>query len=164
MKGRRSQYRSWRSSPQSIFVVSLRGGQDFFEPGEGQTLEISIPVDRNGNIGYPGQVQFGISGIGENQATEADFGGTYPSDFISFGGNDLTSNIVLTIYGNNAIDGDRTFVVSLHDVSTTGGSGQALVATSSIVCTIIDDDAPLPTTFVTYNNNDVYYNGNPVEM
>lgn len=150
-------------TPAMPFIVSLRTEASVYEGADAQITTLNIPVDRTGNIGYPGSVQWAVLGYGPTPATEADFGGAFPSDILSFGPNDLTATIQIAIHGNNVIDGDRHFRLSLNGPLTEGGSGVADIGVAAIICTIIDDDAAAPTSNVEYNNNPAYYDGNPSE-
>lgn len=143
------------------FVVSLRTEQSVYESATGQTSVMTVVVDRFGNMGYPGSVGWSVAPIGTNPATQADFGGDYPSDTVAFGPNDLTASFDITIHGNDTIDGDRTFQLSLGGAQTTGGSGIATIGIGSIICTILDDDTAGATSDVHYGGEPAYYGGNP---
>lgn len=158
MRGRRSG--RIRLQP-TQFIVSLQVAQTVTEGGAGGTVPLSIPVQRSGNAGFGGSVDWAVTASGANPATTADFGGAFPSGTLTFGAADLVQMIDLTIHGNDAADGDRTFTVTLSNVSTDGGSGLAAIAIPAIICTILDDD----TTSgggggATYAGNDALYTNN----
>lgn len=143
------------------FIVSLDVPVTAFEGAGSTTTPLNVNVTRSGNLGYTGTVDWTVTGSGTNPATTADFGGAFPSGTLNFGENETAKLIELTIHGNDTDDGDRTFTVTLTNPTTSGGSGVATIGVAAIICTIIDDDGVLPTTFTTYEGDDGYYAGDP---
>lgn len=122
------------------FIVSMQVEPTLVEGAQGGAAPFTIPVSRVGNIGYGGSVNWDVTPTGTNPATTADFGGAFPSGVLNFGTHDTLAEIVLTIHGNDETEGDRTFLVTLSNVSTDGGSGQAMIAIPAATCTIVDDE------------------------
>lgn len=145
----------------SQFVVSLNIPLQAFEGAGGTSAQVDVTASRSGNWGYVGSCDWVVSPAGDNPATLADFGGAWPSGTLNFGAEEASRPIQLTIYGNNSADGDRTFLVTISNPSTTGGSGAAAIGVGQVICTIIDDDTEAGTTFVKLGDLDVYYDGNP---
>lgn len=150
----------------SQMVYSLNTPLQAFEGAQGATSQISVRCDRSGNFGYSGTVTYQVTGTGANPATVADFGGAFPSGTLNFAGEDAAKDITLTLHGNNAADGDRAFLVSLSNPTTSGGSGVAVLGVGSVICTILDDDggATAGSTYggeaATYGGETVTYGGN----
>lgn len=141
------------------FIVSLQVPMTINEGAAAATTELNIPVSRAGNMGFGGTVDWAVTPTGTNPATTADFGGAFPSGTLTFSDTEFIKNIVLTIYGNNTIDNDRTFLVTLSNATTTGGSGLAVISIPSVVCTLIDDDVVGGGGGATYQGNDAIYYG-----
>lgn len=143
------------------FIVSMQVIPIMPEGAGGSSAVFSIPVQRNGNMGYGGSVDWAVTPSGASPATLADFGGAFPSGTLTFGANDLLREIDITIYGNDDADGDRTFTVTLSNVTTDGGSGMAMIAIPSVICTIVDDDTAGGGGGATYEGNDAIYRNDP---
>lgn len=143
------------------FTVSLDVPVTAFEGASATTTPLNVNCTRAGNIGFTGTVDWAVTGSGTNPATVADFGGAFPSGTLNFGAEETAKLIALTIHGNDTDDGDRTFTVTLTNATTTGGSGIAAIGIAAVICTIIDDDGATPTTFVSYEGDEVYYGPDP---
>lgn len=122
------------------FIVSMQVEPTAVEGAQGGAAPFIIPVSRSGNLGFGGSVDWAVTPVGSNPAIEADFGGAFPSGTLTFTGYQMNAEITITIHGNDIAEGDRTFLVTLSNVSTDGGSGQAMIAIPAATCTIIDDE------------------------
>lgn len=144
-------------------VYSIEPPPDVYEGAAAGTQEVVLNVRRGGNFGYAGTVDWSVAGFGTNPATTADFGGSWPSGQLAFDILDDLKTITLTISGNDSIDGDREYVVSLSNPTTSGGSGVAVIGVATVFGRILDDDVQNPTTFCLYETLPAYYGGQPIQ-
>lgn len=106
--------------------------------GNSGTTTFTFTVTRTGNLSGSASADFAVNGSTANAATEADFGGSFPTGSVSFAPNEATRTITVLVTGDTVQELDETFVVTLSNPSS--GSSLATATASSV---ITNDDASL---------------------
>ncbi|MCH4903198.1 hyalin, partial [Cylindrospermopsis raciborskii CHAB3438] len=73
-------------------------------------------------------------GSSANQADGTDFNGTLPSDTVSFAAGDTTQTITVNVSGDNTVEPDEGFTVTLSSPTN------ATITTATATGTINNDD------------------------
>jgi hypothetical protein len=114
--------------------------------GNSGNTAYAITVRRGGDLSGTDTVTATVSGTGSNPANAADFGGSFPSQVLSFAPTEATKVFTVNVSGDTAGEQNETFAVTLSSPSTDTvlvGSGR-----STITCTITNDDAALVGAFI----------------
>jgi hypothetical protein len=130
-------------APTWFYIETLAITQN--EGNSGNTA-YAITVRRGGDLSGTDTVTATVSGTGSNPANAADFGGSFPSQVLSFAPTEATKVFTVNVSGDTTGEQNETFAVTLSSPST----DTALVGSnkSAITCTITNDDAALLGTFV----------------
>jgi hypothetical protein len=114
--------------------------------GNSGSTAYAVTVRRGGVTSGTDSVTASASGTGLNPATAADFGGTFPSQVLTFAPGETSKVFTVNVSGDTSAEADETFKVALSAPST----GTALVGSnrSEITCTITNDDAQVAASFV----------------
>lgn len=112
----------------NLAITALTSNQD--EGDAGDSTVFSFLVTRTGDTSGASTAQFAVSG----DADAADFGGTLPSGTVSFAAGETTQQIDVTVSGDDDIELDETFSVTLS------GATGATLTTASASSTIVNDD------------------------
>lgn len=114
--------------------------------GNSGSTAYAVTVRRGGNLSGTNTVTATVSGVGLNPANAADFGGTFPTQVLSFGPTEATKVFTVNVSGDATAEFNETFAVTLSAPS----AGTVLVGSGKdkIVCTITNDDAALVGAFV----------------
>ncbi|MBI1242169.1 MAG: hypothetical protein GC195_11710, partial [Nostoc sp. RI_552] len=109
--------------------------------GEGNTgtTPFTFTVTRSGNTTGTSTVNWSVTGMGDNPATGADFGGTLPSGTVTFTAGQTTKQITVSVSGDISYEADEAFRVTLSNPVG------AIINTNTAEGTILNDDAPPPT-------------------
>ncbi|MFM2043119.1 MAG: hypothetical protein RLY86_1695, partial [Pseudomonadota bacterium] len=105
--------------------------------GDSGTTLLTFQVSRTGNGSGTASATYTVSGNSGLDA--ADFGGTLPSGTVSFAAGETVKTITIQVTGDNAIEGDERFTVTLGNPST---GVDLLVPQAS--GTILNDDPAAP--------------------
>lgn len=115
--------------------------------GNSGTTAYTITVRRGGNTSGSNTVAVAVSGTGITPANAADFqGGVFPSGTLSFAAGETTKTFTANVNGDTSAESDETFKFTLSAPS--GGAVLVASSKSELTCTIVNDDAPLPASFV----------------
>lgn len=114
--------------------------------GNAGNTAYAITVRRGGNLGGSNTVTATVSGTGINPASAADFGGSFPSQVLSFAASETTKVFTVNVAGDAAAELDETFKVTLSAPS--GGAQLVGSGKSELICTIANDDAAVIGAFV----------------
>ncbi|WP_290703118.1 Calx-beta domain-containing protein [Amphritea sp.] len=85
------------------------------EGQDGDSTVYTFRVTRTGNESLATDVDWAVAGLGDLDA--ADFGGTLPSGSLHFNANDNEEIISITVSGDDSIEADEDFTVSLSNAS-----------------------------------------------
>ncbi|MFB2737142.1 Calx-beta domain-containing protein, partial [Umezakia ovalisporum] len=109
--------------------------------GEGNTgtTPFTFTVTRSGNTTGTSTVNWSVTGMGDNPATGADFGGTLPSGTVTFTAGQTTKQITVSVSGDISYEADEAFRVTLSNPVG------AIINTNTAEGTILNDDALPPT-------------------
>lgn len=107
---------------------------DKAEGNSGDT-SFTFTVLRTGYVSGSTSVNFAIVGIGAEPADAADFGGSLPSGSVTFNGNETSKLITVHVSGDNVVEEDELFRISLS-----GATGGATFVTAAATGTIRNDD------------------------
>jgi hypothetical protein len=117
-------------------VVSIVGQSGAQAEGNGvtTTYRYTVSLDKAGLTGQT--VAWGLTGAGAQPANAEDFGGVLPAGTVTFAGGETSKTIVINVNGDETVEPDETFTVSLSGPSTGLTLGM-----STAVSTILNDDA-----------------------
>lgn len=102
--------------------------------GNSGSTAYTFEVTRAGNIEGNSTASYAVTGTGANPADAADFGGTLPSDTVSFAPGETRKVITINVSGDSTLEGNETFGVTLTNLR------YAPIATANATGTIINDD------------------------
>ncbi|KAA0681723.1 hypothetical protein DS837_22155 [Azospirillum brasilense] len=102
--------------------------------GSSGSTAYTFEVTRAGNIEGNSTASYAVTGTGASPADAADFGGTLPSDTVSFAPGETRKVITINVSGDSTVEGNETFGVTLTNLR------YAPIATASAIGTIINDD------------------------
>ncbi len=104
--------------------------------GSSGTTGFTFIVTRSGDVSAAVTLDYAVAGSGANPASAADFaGGALPSGILSFAANETSKSITVAVVGDNTLELDEGFTVTL-----TAPAGTT-VTTPSAAGTILNDDA-----------------------
>jgi hypothetical protein len=112
----------------NLSITALDASQA--EGDAGESTVFRFLVTRSGDTSGTATASFAVSG----DADAADFGGALPSGTVSFAAGETTQQIDITVAGDDAIEPDETFIVTLS------GAVGATIVTGSASSTIANDD------------------------
>jgi uncharacterized protein (TIGR02145 family) len=95
----------------------------------------SFVVNRGGKTNSSNDVDYAVTGKGNNPADADDFGGTFPRGSVSFSSGDTTQIINIKINGDTSLEPDETFVVTLSNATN-----DATITTATATSIIQTDD------------------------
>ncbi|MGB7327793.1 MAG: choice-of-anchor Q domain-containing protein, partial [Rubripirellula sp.] len=103
--------------------------------GDAGTTTLTFTVARSGNTTVAASVDFAVTGVGANPADADDFGGTLPSGTVDFASGETTRTISIIVSGDNVIEQDELFAVTLSNPS-----GDGTLSNPTVQAEIRDDD------------------------
>lgn len=103
--------------------------------GDTGTTAFTFTVTRTGDTGSAASANWSLAG---SDADAADFGGTLPSGTVNFAANQSESTITINVSGDNDVESDEGFTVTLDSVS---GNGE--ITTASAHGVIVNDDVQI---------------------
>ena len=103
--------------------------------GDNGSTAFTFTVTRTGDTSSAASASYSVS---STAADAADFGGTLPSGTVDFAANQSTATITIGVNGDNDVEADENFTVTLDSVS---GNGQ--ITTSAADGTIVNDDVQI---------------------
>ncbi|KAA1257883.1 putative outer membrane protein PmpB precursor [Rubripirellula obstinata] len=110
-------------------VPSFSIGTDLVSETEGDTGSkiFAFTVTRSGATTMATSVDFTVRGTGVSPADADDFGGSLPSGKIDFAANETTQTISISVSGDNLIESDESFTITLSssDVDAVISNAQA---------------------------------------
>jgi Ca2+-binding RTX toxin-like protein len=123
--------------PPTLAIVEANAAKT--EGHTGRTA-FTFTVTRSGDTSETSTVTYAVTGSGGNPASADDFGGALPSGTISFAANEASKTVTVDVSGDTTVEPDEGFTVTLSDPSN------ATIATGTAEGTILNDDAPPPST------------------
>jgi hypothetical protein len=108
------------------------------EEGNVNTTAFVYTVTRTGDLSQASAVDWAVTGSGANAANAADFGGVLPSGTATFLANQATATITILVQGDQQIEFDEQFTVTL--ANPVNGT----ITQASAVGVIVNDDLPPP--------------------
>ena len=109
------------------------------EGNSGKTF-YTFTVTRSGLLSGSSTAQWSVAGIGVHPADADDFGGSFPTDTVTFAAGETSKTITIEVSGDTIAESDETFAVILSD--PTG----ATITTASAEGVIVNDDTNLAIT------------------
>ncbi|TWU58392.1 CHRD domain-containing protein [Rubripirellula reticaptiva] len=103
--------------------------------GDAGTTTFTFTVSRSDDVDASTSVDFAVVGSGADPADAADFGGSLPSGTIIFAAGETSKTITIDVMGDNLIEQDETFTVTLSNATN-----PTTIATATAIATIQDDD------------------------
>ncbi|SMP69664.1 Dockerin type I repeat-containing protein [Neorhodopirellula lusitana] len=104
--------------------------------GDSGATAFTFTITRGGNTQGETTVQYTVSGTGSSPAAQTDFdGGVFPTGTVSFADGEVTQLLTINVLGDNGIEQDERFSVTLSNPS-----GDTTIATAVANGTILDDD------------------------
>ena len=103
--------------------------------GNSGTQAFSFVVTQAGDLSVSHDVLWSASGTGTHAADQADFGGAFPVDVLTFAPGETSKTITVFVSGDTGREANEHFVVSLS-----GPSPGLVIATSAAIGTIQNDD------------------------
>ena len=103
--------------------------------GDNGSTGFTFTVTRTGDTSAAASATYSLA---SNAADADDFGGTLPSGTVNFGAGQSTATITIKLSGDNDVEADENFTVTLDSVS---GNGQITTATAD--GTIVNDDVQI---------------------
>lgn len=129
-----------------FYVEAVTIGQPEAEGSSG-TTNYAFKVFRGGFTGDSHQVTATVSGTGINPAAASDFvGGVFPSEVLTFGVGETIKTFTVPVIGDTTAEFDEAAKVTLS--SPTNGAALVGSGKSETQFSIVNDDAPLASTFI----------------
>ncbi|CAA7619034.1 Calx-beta domain-containing protein [Magnetospirillum sp. SS-4] len=110
--------------------------------GDATGTTFTYRVTRDGGLNA-GTVDWSLAGQGADAATVEDFGGTFPSGTVTFADGEATKDFTVTVLGDNVLEADQGFRVSIANPT---GTGVHTLGTTQVDATIANDDDTLAIT------------------
>ncbi len=104
--------------------------------GDTGTTDFTFTVTRTGDVSGAASVDYAVTGSGSDPADAADFGGTLPSGTVNFAAGEDTATITIGVSGDNDVEANEGFTVTLSNPS----AGVSL-GTATAIGVIQNDDA-----------------------
>ena len=120
------------------------------EGGSGSETVYHYTVTRTGDLSRESVVDYHVEGLGDSQATGADFlGGVLPQGTITFAAGVDTFDLAITVVGNDDFESDKGFAVRLTQASSVGVDANSNPQNAAAIdpgaalalSTIVNDDA-----------------------
>lgn len=118
--------------PPSLSIVATNAAR--LEGDIGLT-QFTFTVFRQGNLNAATTLSFSVQGTGDQAVDANDFGGTFPSDTVTFLPGQSEQTIVINVSGDETVEPDEQFRVTIFD-----SSGDAVIETGQAVGNIRNDD------------------------
>ena len=113
------------------------------EGNDGDITAYTFTVTRAGLTTGTTTAAFAVTGSGTNAADADDFGGTFPSGMVSFGPGVTEQTITVEVSGDNDVEPDENFTVTLSSPIDTEASTIQIEPNASADGTIVNDDIDL---------------------
>lgn len=107
------------------------------------TADVAVSGDQN--------INYAVTGSGTNPAVGVDFGGTLPSGTVTINDGETTATITINVTGDNTVELDETFTVTINAVGAGVTNGSTVAVSSGIVN---DDTATISINSVSQNEGD----------
>lgn len=120
----------------NLAITALDVSQN--EGDAGDSTVYRFEVTRTGDVSGGATADFNVTG----DADAADFGGALPSGTVTFAAGETTQQIDVTVSGDDDIEGDESFTVTLSNALG------ATITTASASSTIVNDDQPQSGVFI----------------
>ncbi|MEG4121836.1 choice-of-anchor Q domain-containing protein, partial [Microcoleus sp. N9_B4] len=118
--------------PSDIAISTANSSQ---AEGNSGTTNFTFTVTRTLNTSGISTANYTVTASGANPANTTDFGGNFPSGTVTFNNGDTTQTITIPVSGDNTIEPDEDFTVTL----STPSSG-TIISTATATGTIQNDD------------------------
>ncbi|MBV9251501.1 MAG: hypothetical protein JO227_19915, partial [Acetobacteraceae bacterium] len=126
-----------RNDEAALYIAATDADKGDGQPGA--TTPFTFTVTRSGDTSVAHTVHWAVTGSGANPATAADFvGDVLPSGTVSFAPGQTRQTITVNVAGDNTVEPDEGFTVSLSAPSI-----GAVIGTAAASGTIRNDDASL---------------------
>jgi Ca2+-binding RTX toxin-like protein len=117
-------------------TLSISTADVSWNEGNSGSTALNFVITRTGDTTGASSVKFAVTGSGANPANASDFaGGLLLSGNVTFAATETSKTIVVSVAGDETIEGDEGFTVTLSDPS--GGAG---LSSADITGTILNDD------------------------
>ena len=124
--------------PVAYSIEADSGNTDIFEGQSGETPEMSFTVTRSGNTSVDSTVDWAVSG--DINLTSSYFDGDdIPSGELTFTAGESSKTISISLAGNDVLQSDQPFTVSISDPT-----GTSQIDTADAFAVIRDDDPYTP--------------------
>lgn len=102
----------------------------------GDTTTFTFTVSRNGDVSQPASVDYAVTGGAPDPADADDFvGAMFPAGTVNFAANESSKSVDIQVRGDDTIEANEQFVVTLSNPSAGSGLG-----TATATATITDDE------------------------
>ncbi|OEJ67243.1 Calx-beta domain-containing protein [Magnetovibrio blakemorei] len=110
--------------------------------GDATGTTFTYRVTRDGGLNA-GAVDWSVAGQGADAATIEDFGGAFPTGSVTFVDGQATKDFTVTVLGDNVLEPDQGFRVTIANPT---GTGVHTLGTTAVDATIANDDDTLAIT------------------
>ncbi len=123
---------AYEFQPSNIAISTANSSQ---AEGNSGTTNFTFTVTRTLNTTITSTANYTVTASGANPVNATDFGGTFPSGTVSFNVGETTKTITIPVSGDNTIEPDEDFTITLSNPS----SG-TIISTATATGTIQNDD------------------------
>jgi Ca2+-binding RTX toxin-like protein len=118
--------------------LSVAGPASISEGNAGETL-ITYTVARSGDTSGSSSASWTVAGSGPSPADAGDFGGVLPRGTVTFAPGETSKTITVRVTGDQAVEANETFTLTLSAPST-----GTVIGTGTTTTTIQNDDVAVP--------------------
>ncbi|MCC9641989.1 dockerin type I domain-containing protein [Rhodopirellula sp. JC740] len=115
--------------------LSIAADNAAIAEGDSGNTSFTFTVTRSDNTAGAISANYSVIGSGENSADASDFGGSFPSGVVSFEGGQSVATITVNVSGDETVEPNESFTVTLDSASD-----GAVIEQASAVSTILNDD------------------------
>jgi hypothetical protein len=128
--------RLWLDPLVTVTLFGISAAAATGAEGDVDSQALTFTVTRSGDPGNTAAVLYIVEGNGVNPADAADFGGAFPAGIVSFSPNESSRTITINATGDEWVEGDEGFTVTLSNPTPSS----AEITTPTATGTILNDD------------------------
>jgi|GEM_PF-5047517 len=117
--------------------------------GDAATSGLTFTVTRSGSTTGTTTVEWVVSGVGNSAADGADFGGSFPSQTVTFLPGETSCLVTVPVTDERMVEADEAFRVTLNNGADSSGNTVEILTASADGLIVNDDRATLTITGVT---------------
>jgi 3-phytase len=124
------------TGPTSLAIAPATSVQN---EGDVGLTPFTFTVTRSGDTSVDITAQVDVTGSSANSANASDFGGTFPSQTVTFLAGETSKTVTINVSGDRVVEPDEQFTVTLGDPTNATTTNTTFTNTTAIG-TILDDD------------------------